>query len=51
MSSKTKIMMYFQTTTDKEGQCTNVFQGTSAAGPVASGIIAMALQAKLVVDI
>ena len=34
--------------TDLYGNCTTEFSGTSAAAPMASGILALALQAKCV---
>ena len=35
-----------QVTTDLDGACTENFEGTSSAAPLASGCIALALQAK-----
>ena len=39
-------LFFQQSTTDLYGQCTSSFGGTSAATPMASGIIALALEAK-----
>jgi len=37
-----------QTTTTLNGRCTDDFDGTSAATPLVSGVMALALQAKYV---
>lgn len=40
---------FLQATTDTDNSCTLRHTGTSAAAPLAAGIIALALQAKLVI--
>lgn len=42
-------MHYGQVTADIRNKCTRRHTGTSAAAPLAAGIVALALQAKLVV--
>ena len=37
---------FFQTTTIAHGRCTNDFEGTSAATPLAAGVVALMLEAK-----
>ena len=37
-----------QTTTTLNGRCTDGFDGTSAATPLVSGVMALALQAKYI---
>ena len=39
-------ILYMQTTTTLNGLCTDDFDGTSAATPLVSGVMALALQAK-----
>ena len=41
-----KTLSYTQTTTTLNGRCTDDFDGTSAATPLVSGVMALALQAK-----
>ena len=40
------LFFFFQTTTIAHGRCTNGFEGTSAATPLAAGVIALMLEAK-----
>ena len=42
------IYIFLQTTTVTHGRCTNDFEGTSAATPLAAGVIALMLEAKYV---
>ena len=41
-----KTLSYTQTTTTLNGRCTDDFDGTSAATPLVSGVMALAMQAK-----
>lgn len=42
------ISFFLQTTTVAHGRCTNDFEGTSAATPLAAGVFALMLEAKCV---
>ena len=42
---------FFQTTTIPHGRCTNDFEGTSAATPLAAGVIALMLEAKYAAEL
>lgn len=40
------VVVLLQATIDLDGKCATDFSGTSAATPIATGIIALTLQAK-----
>jgi subtilisin family serine protease len=40
------LNLHMQTTTNLNGECSDDFTGTSAAAPLAAGVVALALQAK-----
>ena len=42
------VLSPMQTTTTLNGRCTDGFDGTSAATPLVSGVMALALQAKYI---
>lgn len=44
----TRCLFFFQTTTDLHTTCTSHHTGTSAAAPLAAGVVALGIEAKYV---